>query len=383
MTCHHRNPLHCIVPPELLRKLAEHADPAVQQAARQTLIDTARLRGQREILGLTFAGHPGGGLRRTIFDAHEAATTHGTRVRGEGEPPVAGNAAVNEAYDGLGATYKLYKEIFKRDSIDNKGMRLDAVVHYAHQFNNAFWNGAQMIFGDGDGAAFIGFTKAVDVIGHELTHGVTEFTCNLDYHFQSGALNESMSDVFGSLVKQYALQQTAASADWLIGNGILGPAIHGIALRSMKAPGTAFEGDDQPATMAGYFETPDTDRGDWGGVHRNSGIPNHAFFLVATSLGGHAWDDAGHIWYDTLLALNATSNFQDCANLSFSLAGIRFGSGSQQQKAVGEAWTQVGVKPAGSTAAAGANGQGVSTDGALKEALQHAALELQKVAGLL
>jgi Zn-dependent metalloprotease len=383
MTRHRRNPLHCIVPPELLKKLAEHADPAVQQAARQTLLDTARLRGQREILGLTFAGTPGGGLRRTIFDAHGAATTNGTRVRGEGEPAVAGNAAANEAYDGLGVTYKLYKDIFKRDSIDNKGMRLDAVVHYSHQFNNAFWNGAKMVFGDGDGATFIGFTKALDVIGHELTHGVTEFTCNLEYHFQSGALNESMSDVFGSLVKQYALQQTAASADWLIGSGILGPAVNGVALRSMKAPGTAFVGDDQPANMAGYFETPDTDLGDWGGVHRNSGIPNHAFYLVATSLGGNAWDDAGQIWYDTLLALNANSNFQDCANLSFSLAGIRFGSGSQQQKAVGEAWTQVGVTPAGAMQPVGVNGKAGSTNGSLKEALQHAALELQKVAGIL
>jgi Zn-dependent metalloprotease len=116
MTRHRRNPLHCIVPLELLKKLSEHADPAIQQAARQTLIDTARISGQRDILGLTFAGNPGGGLRRTIFDAHEAAMTNGTRVRGEGEPAVAGNDAVNEAYDGLGATYKLYKDIFIRDS---------------------------------------------------------------------------------------------------------------------------------------------------------------------------------------------------------------------------------------------------------------------------
>ena len=82
---------------------------------------------------------------------------------------------------------------------------------------------------------------------------MTEFTCNLDYHFQSGALNESMSDVFGSLVKQYALQQTAASADWLIGSGILGPAVNGVALRSMKAPGTAFVGDDQPCEHGRIF----------------------------------------------------------------------------------------------------------------------------------
>jgi Zn-dependent metalloprotease len=183
-----------------------------------------------------------GTLRRTIYDAqHDPndGALPGKLVRGEGDP-ASTDAAINEAYDGLGATYKLYMDIYQRNSIDDQGMRLDASVHFGQGYDNAFWDGQEMVFGDGDGIIFVGFTKAVDVIGHELTHGVTDYTAKLIYHKQPGALNESFSDVFGSLVKQYAANQTAAQADWLIGQGILAPSINGQALRSMKEPGTAY-----------------------------------------------------------------------------------------------------------------------------------------------
>jgi Zn-dependent metalloprotease len=204
-----------------------------------------------------------------------------------------------------------------------------------------------MIFGDGDGTVFVGFTKAIDVIGHELTHGVTQFTAGLAYHDQAGALNESISDVFGSLVKQYAAKQKAKDADWLIGQGILGPEIHGEALRSMKAPGTAYDDpqlgqDPQPDHMKSYK----TMSRDNGGVHINSGIPNHAFYLLATALGGNAWDAPGKIWYRTLPRLSTESQFQDFANLSFQAAGEIYGSGSQEQQAVRDAWGQVGINVA-------------------------------------
>jgi Zn-dependent metalloprotease len=258
---------------------------------------------------------------------------------------------VNAVYEGFGATYELFRTAFQRDSLDGKGLRLDGVVHYDYRFNNAFWNGSHLVFGDGDGKALLGFARSLEIIGHELTHGVTEFTCNLEYHKQSGALNESMSDVFGSLVKQFALKQTAAEADWLIGSGVLGPAVPGVALRSLKAPGTAYVGDDQIATMRAYIETPDSDAGDWGGVHRNSGIPSHAFYLLATRLGGFAWQDAGQIWYDTLLALQSNADFQTCAALSYYHAGRRFGLNSRQQLEVGAAWEDVGVSATAPNAA--------------------------------
>jgi Zn-dependent metalloprotease len=337
-----RNPLHCIVPPQILQRLLKHKNPQVRAAALDTLLQTAKLRGQRSVLSKTFTALSAGGLRRSVYDAGGRFSTSGPLVRDEGQKP-SKDTAVNDVYAGFGATYKLYMDVYHRDSIDGKGLPIEGVVHYGNKYNNAFWNGARMMFGDGDGKLFKGFTKALDVIGHELTHGVTEFTCALEYHNQSGALNESISDVFGSLVKQYSLGQGADKADWLIGAGILGSAIKGKALRSMAAPGTAFDGDDQPANMSGYVKLPDTEAGDNGGVHTNSGIPNHAFYLLATNLGGQAWEVAGQIWYDTLQVVRADADFKAFAGASHQVAGQRFGSGGKEQKAVEDAWDAVGV----------------------------------------
>jgi Zn-dependent metalloprotease len=160
-------------------------------------------------------------------------------------------------------------------------------------------------------------------------------------------LNESVSDVFGSLVKQYALKQTASEADWLIGAGLL--TFKDQALRSMKTPGTAYDNnvlgkDPQPADMQHYVHTAQ----DNGGVHINSGIPNHAFYLVATTLGGNAWVKAGQIWYDTIRdrSLKSSTNFAAFAGRTAANAGARYGANSTEQKAVIDAWNKVGVKPA-------------------------------------
>ena len=167
-------------------------------------------------------------------------------------------------------------------------MPLRGVVHFGERYPNAFWDGQRMVFGDGDGEVLGVMTGSLDVIGHELGHGVTETEAGLEYFGQSGAMNESLSDVWGSLVKQYKNHQDAASADWLIGSEVWTPTIAGDALRSMKAPGTAYDDplvgkDPQPADMENYVETIQ----DNGGVHINSGIPNHAFYLAATEIGGY------------------------------------------------------------------------------------------------
>jgi Zn-dependent metalloprotease len=343
MSCRH-DPIRCIVPPHVLRAMAEHKDKKIRDIAFRTLAVSAHVRGRREILGRMSLSAPSTQKRRAIYDAKNGTNLPGTAMRNEGGPASA-DAAVNQAYDGLGATYDLYWDVYQRNSIDDRGMELVASIHYDQGFDNAFFDGSQMVFGDGDQTIFVGFTKAIDVIGHELTHGVTQHTSNLDYQGQSGALNESFSDVFGSLVKQYHNGQDAASADWLIGAGILAPGVNGTALRSMKAPGTAYDDsklggkDPQPAAMSGYIDTPD----DNGGVHLNSGIPNHAFFLAASAIGGNAWEDAGHIWYNTLLRLPHDAQFQDCANLTTSVAGELYGAGSDQQKAVANAWAEVEV----------------------------------------
>jgi Zn-dependent metalloprotease len=333
----------CIVPPHILRHLAEH--PEHRERALRTLAMTERLRGRREVLAhFAAVGLATGQERRTIYDMTNQTNLPGRLVRGEGDPDST-DVAVNEAYQYAGNTYDFYMKAYQRSSVDGKGLRLDSSVHYGQDFDNAFWDGQQMVYGDGDRQIFDRFTKCLDVIGHELTHGVTQYTAGLTYQGQSGALNESMSDVFGSLVKQMTLGQTADQADWLIGAGLLLPSI-GPALRSMKAPGTAYDSpllggkDPQPADMADYLDTNE----DNGGVHINSGIPNHAFYLTAMQIGGNAWEKAGKIWYVTLTQmLQPNSDFQDAANKTYGVAGELYGVGSAEQQAVQAGWNGVGI----------------------------------------
>ncbi|MGW0754699.1 M4 family metallopeptidase [Streptomyces sp. NPDC002587] len=351
-------PINCIIPPYILDKLLESEDREVRQAALDTLLTTARLRGERAVrASLTGAAATAGNGRRTIFDCEQRVSSLSNAVlaRPEDGPPSA-DPAVNQAFDGLGLTRDFYKEVFQRNSIDDRGMRLDGYVHFDMHFNNAFWDGRQMVFGDGDGKEFSTLTGSLDVIAHELTHGVTENTSEFEYHNQSGALNESMSDVFGSLVKQWFLKQVAEDADWLIGAEVWTPGIAGDALRSMKEPGQAYNNpqfgkDPQPDRMSKFIHLPDTRRGDFGGVHFNSGIPNKAFFLAAVGIGGFAWESAGVIWYESLKASSKDATFQDFADTTFQKAGELFGIGSPEQTAVLAAWQgveiQISAVPAG------------------------------------
>lgn len=235
--------------------------------------------------------------------------------------------------------------------MDGDGMDLVSTVHYRIGYDNAFWNGQQMAYGDGDedlpeaDRLFNRFT-ILDITGHEMTHGVVQHTAGLVYQDQSGALNESFADVFGSLVKQRVRNQAAAQADWIIGEGLFTSNVNGVGIRSLKAPGTAYDDpvigkDPQPAHMADFVNT----TSDNGGVHINSGIPNHAFYLTAVALGGNAWDKAGRIWYNTLAEkLNTQSQFQDAAQATVDSAGELFGAGGTEQLAVCEAWQQVGMQ---------------------------------------
>ncbi|MFF3324364.1 M4 family metallopeptidase [Streptomyces sp. NPDC002889] len=343
-------PVFCgIVPPHVLDKLARSDDPVIAGPARRTLqADAAQRTGRRltTVIGAvaTPPAAPAEGPLRTLYDAENGTSLPGTEVRGEGDEPVR-DATVNRAYAGLGATFELLLSAYGHNSVDGGGLPLNATVHYDEKYGNAFWNGEQMVFGDGDGEIFLDFTVAVDVIAHELAHGLTQYTANLSYFGQPGALNESMSDVIGSLVKQYTLGQSADQADWLIGAGLLAPRVSGVALRSLKEPGSAYDDDvlgkdPQPATMKDYVRT----GRDNGGVHINSGIPNHAFYLLATQLGGPAWERAGQIWFDVLTGgeLAVDADFASFARLSVAAARARFGEG-EELEAVLKAWSQVGV----------------------------------------
>jgi Zn-dependent metalloprotease len=347
----HPNSLFCVLPPHILHEIAKRGTRTQRETALDTLGRDHSLRFGRasfQLLAtnaqkLIAAPTVGGEAQITIYDAQQRERLPGRVVP---NPNESDDAEVSEALKGLLATYAFYWEVFKRNSIDDHGLPLIGSVHYSSKYDNAFWNGQQMVFGDGDGEIFRRFTISIDVIGHELTHGVTGDTANLDYQAQPGALNESVSDVFGSMVKQYSSnpRQNAGNADWLIGAGVFMPNIKGKALRSMGEPGSAYDDptlgkDPQPGTMADYAET-DQDNG---GVHINSGIPNRAFYLAATKLGGYSWDKAGLIWYAALRdqALRPTAKFADFANITVANANRLFGAAEAQ--IVRDAWKQVGV----------------------------------------
>jgi Zn-dependent metalloprotease len=343
---------HGIVPPYLLTRIARLDDAkysVAARAARVALENDERFRSVRFDLGLDENNDLVAILvdapDRTIFDAASSMTVPGTVVRREGGEAT-GDPAADEAYDGLGATFALYSEVYGRNSIDGSGLPLNATVHYGDQYDNAFWDGERMVFGDGDGEIFTRFTASVSVIGHELTHGVMQYSAGLVYRDQPGALNESVSDVFGALVEQYLRGQSASEATWLIGEGIFTAEVEGSALRSLRAPGTAYDDDvlgkdPQPAHFDDYVQTEDDD----GGVHLNSGIPNRAFYLVAESLGGNAWEKAGQIWYDTVTGRTLTSqaDFAAFASATIAAARVRYGPDSAEVTAVVDGWSGVGI----------------------------------------
>ncbi len=349
----HRHPILCIIPPDILENIARNGTPEQRAEAMNTLAVDTTVRAMR--LAQRRRAPRGGESRRLtlaeatktrlIYDAHHESNLPGALVRGEGQPAV-GDQAANEAYDGLGHVWDFYHEIFERNSIDDAGLTLKGVVHFNQGYDNAVWDSQYMVFGDG--RIFGRFTASLDVIGHELTHGVTEHEAGLAYLMQPGALNESMSDVFGIMIKQRVLNQKAADSNWIIGEELFqGTHLHGVGLRSMKAPGTAFDDpvlgkDPQPAHMSKYVRT----LKDNGGVHVNSGIPNHAFYLVAIALGGYAWEKAGRIWYETLRdsQLRSTAGFTRFARRTIVQAGTLYGAKSVELKAVQDAWQQVGVR---------------------------------------
>lgn len=341
--------VNCIVPPHMLDTIKLRGDASARAMAEAIETQSVVMRNERQALvpqGGFLVAPPAAGDQpnRETWDAEHHNGLPGKLVRSEGDPPTK-DEVVNQAHDGAAATYRLYRDCYGRDSLDGRGLKLVSTVHYSRGFNNAFWNGEQMVYGDGDGTIFVPFTRSLTVIGHELSHGVVQFAGGLIYQDQSGALNESFADVFGVLTEQYEKGERAADASWLVGEGILGPNIHGRALRSLKAPGTAYDDsllgkDPQPFHMDGFVNT----SSDNGGVHLNSGIPNHAFYLLAQYLGGNAWEAAGAIWYETMQQIdNPHATFADWADKTVEVARGRFGAGSLEALFTRRAWKLVGI----------------------------------------
>ncbi|WP_334170846.1 M4 family metallopeptidase [Sinomonas sp.] len=346
------------IPPYLLERLSQtDADAvpsavaaragfgAVAELAERTLRTDERIRRRRTDDGDGSPQSGGAGLRREITDADGEENLPGRLVRKEGQGPVE-DPDVNRAYDGLGATYSFLEETFGRSSLDGEGLPLEGTVHYGAGYDNAFWDGTRMVFGDGDGRVFNSFTSSLSIIAHELGHGLLQYTAGLAYEGQSGALNESFADVIGVLVEQHTRGESAEEASWIVGEGIFARGVRGVGVRSLAAPGTAYDDpvlgkDPQPAHMDRYVRT----REDNGGVHVNSGIPNRAFYLSAMALGGNAWERAGRIWYETVAGqqLPPEIDFSGFARETVLVAGRLFGRDSAEERAVQEGWETVGV----------------------------------------
>jgi Zn-dependent metalloprotease len=231
------------------------------------------------------------GLRRQIFDAKNTNDLPGDLVRTEGDAPVA-DPIVNEVYDNLDIVYRFFKDVFGWEIPDNIGKTLVVTIHYAN-YNNGFRNGQQIVLGDGDGIIFSkGGFSSLSLVARYMGYAMNQYTAQLAYQDQSGALNTSFADIFGCLVEQWKNKQTSEEASWLVGAAIMAPGFRGRALRDMANPGTAYDDDPnlgkdpQPGHMKDYVQT----EWDHGGVHTNSGIPSRAFVLAAKAIGGNSWE---------------------------------------------------------------------------------------------
>lgn len=338
----------CIVPPDVLDRLSR--DRKIQPAARKAAADTARLtteirklRDQATKVTRT-VGAAGGVVRIlaatpkiTVYDCKHTQTLPGSPIS---TPARSTDATVKRTFVETTGVATFYKKAFDRNSIDDAGMTLMSSVHYGVKFNNAMWNGTQMLYGDGDAQLFVDFTRGNDVIGHELTHGVTQHSLQLAYTSDAGGLNESISDCFGSMFRQWEANQDVTKADWLIGSDILGPAAKAkgySCLRDMANPASKKALAPQPTKYSQL--TPGMD------PHYTSGPPNLAFCVACRTAGGRSWETVGLVWYRALTGFGPSPHMKmkTFANRTRTVAKQLFPANPKIAAAIDTGWKQVGL----------------------------------------
>jgi Zn-dependent metalloprotease len=338
------------VPDEVLTRLAD--DKKIKEfdraALQRTLAVDDQMRRLREVnaslTASSFAIANLAGLTALakkpaikLFDCKHGNVLPGTAIA---SPQSSGDSTVKRTFKNTTDVAKFFAKEFGRNSLDGLGMDLISSVHYGDKYNNAFWNGQQMTYGDGDNSIFLDFTLGNDVVGHELTHGLTQFTLQLAYVDEAGGLNESMSDVFGSMFRQWEANQTVDKADWLIGKDIMGPkakAAGYTCLRDMAKPGSSKALSQQPSHYSGYSPGMDP--------HISSGIPNNAFYRAATAIGGKSWLKAGQVWFEALTNTGPKPNMtmKQFADRTRAIAKTKYGVASKEDKGVDSAWKAVGL----------------------------------------
>lgn len=305
--------IHTFIPPYIMENLARKG----VDSARLSLLQAKQSREKRKAkpadLHALIGTKPKSGAMRYLYDCQGNFQEKVKLIRSDnGMEGGALDAAAAKAWDHVGMVREFLTNVLTRNSIDDAGMDFHINVHYGSRYANAFWDGDEIVFGDGDGEVFCCLTNSLDVVAHEIGHGITQYTANLDYNGQSGALNEHFSDVLGTAITQYVEGKEDEAADWIIGDEVMAKNVNGEALRSMLAPGTAFDNslmgrDPQPAHMKDYFAGAEDNQG----VHINSGIPNRAFALAARNIG--STKAATLIWYTGLKKLWHNANFSDAA----------------------------------------------------------------------
>ena len=280
-----------------------------------------------------------------------------------------GDSAAQDAHDGASDVYDYYQTKFGRDSLNDGGMQLVSSVHVQSNWNNAAWYNNQMIYGDGDGSTFSPLSGDLDVVAHELTHGVTNFTSNLLYQNESGALNEGMSDIFGASAEAW-VEGGINSTTWLLGEDIYTPGTPGDALRYMDNP-TADGSSADYYPERNYPSCSPNQFNDYCGVHTNSGIANLAYVLLveggthprgktSVNVTGIGLSKAEQIFYRAnTVYMTASTNFAGARTATAQAAVDLYGT--TEEDAVNEAWDAVGV-PGGSGGGGGGGGGGTCTD---------------------
>lgn len=305
-------------------------------------------------------------LNRRVYTARNGSSTPGSLLRSEGQAAT-GDSVADTNYDLLGQTYQCYQQLFGRDSINGSGLTLVSTVHYSSRYDNAYWDGQQMVYGDGSGSVFSSLAKSLDVTVHELTHGVTQYESNLNYVNEPGALNEGLSDIFAAIC-QAKQAGAVSSSTWRLAEDVYTPSNSSDAMRYMDDPAKDGQSRD-------YYPTRYTGSQDSGGVHLNSGIANLAFKLLVTGgthprgkssvqVAGIGIEKAGKIFYRAQTTyLTSASGFQSARSATAQAAQELYGAA--EVAAVHAAWSAVGAPgaPAGGSTGGGTGGSTGGTDG--------------------
>jgi len=279
---------------------------------------------------------------REMHDLNHGTSLPGPLSRTEGQAPVS-DAIVNTNYDRLGSVYDCYSTLFGRDSFDAAGAKMISSVHYSTNYVNAFWDGTQMVYGDGNGVDADNLAKSMDVTAHELTHAVTEYESNLTYSGESGGLNEAMSDIFGNVCEWYRDGQVVSANTWMVGEDIWTPATANDALRYMNDPVKDGASLDH---YSSYYSGVD--------VHYSSGIANLAFYLLSQggthprgkstiSVTGIGIAKAAQVFYRANASiLTSNASFEDAKTATVQ-AAQQLGYTAAEIDSVAKAWQAVGV----------------------------------------